>query len=143
MGQLPPRCNRTEPICFSPYLYRARNLVERFYNRSSTAAGLRRAMTSSPPTTLPSFNSHRSGYGCAPMSPRPSHTARVVPRVMYVTSPLALWRRSYGIRYGRTGVRKRRAVMKFASFENVLLAATLVMFAVFLAWSVKIVIAWA
>ena len=62
---------------------------------------------------------------------------------MYVTSPLALWRRSHGIRYGRTGVRKRRAVMKFASFENVLLAATLVMFAVFLAWSVKIVIAWA
>ena len=31
--------------------------------------------------------------------------------------------------------------MKFASFENVLLVATLMMFAVFLAWSVKIVIA--
>ena len=26
-------CNRTEPICFSPYLYRARNLVERFFNK--------------------------------------------------------------------------------------------------------------
>ena len=25
--------NRNEPICFSPYLYRARNLVERFFNR--------------------------------------------------------------------------------------------------------------
>jgi transposase len=25
--------NRSEPICFSPYLYRARNLVERFFNR--------------------------------------------------------------------------------------------------------------
>jgi hypothetical protein len=25
-----PRSNRGEPICFSPYLYRARNLVERF-----------------------------------------------------------------------------------------------------------------
>lgn len=34
-------------------------------------------------------------------------------------------------------------MMKFASFENVLLAATLVMFAVFLAWSIKIVIEWA
>ena len=33
--------------------------------------------------------------------------------------------------------------MKFASFENALMLATLVMFAVFLAWSVKIVIAWA
>ena len=27
------RCNRNEPICFSPYLYRARNLVERFFNK--------------------------------------------------------------------------------------------------------------
>jgi hypothetical protein len=33
--------------------------------------------------------------------------------------------------------------MKFASFENVLTVATLVMFAVFLAWSVKIIAAWA
>ena len=29
---IPPRCNCNEPICFSPYLYRARNLVERFFN---------------------------------------------------------------------------------------------------------------
>jgi transposase len=39
--------------------------------RSSTAAGLQRATTSSPLTTLHSFNSRRSGYGCALMSPRP------------------------------------------------------------------------
>lgn len=32
--------------------------------------------------------------------------------------------------------------MKFASFENVLLLATLMMFAVFLAWSFKIIAAW-
>src|SRR5437868_2834246 len=25
-------CNRTEPICVTPYRYRARNLVERFFN---------------------------------------------------------------------------------------------------------------
>ena len=25
--------NRKDPICFSPYLYRARNLVERFFNK--------------------------------------------------------------------------------------------------------------
>ena len=30
---IPPRCNRKKPICFSPYLYRARNLVERFFNK--------------------------------------------------------------------------------------------------------------
>src|SRR5215204_5115331 len=33
LANIPPRCNRTEPICFSPYLYRARNLVERFFNK--------------------------------------------------------------------------------------------------------------
>jgi transposase len=32
-ASIPPTCNRNEPICFSPYLYRARNLVERFFNK--------------------------------------------------------------------------------------------------------------
>jgi transposase len=32
-ANIPPRCNRNDPICFSPYLYRARNLVERFFNK--------------------------------------------------------------------------------------------------------------
>ena len=40
------------------------------------------------------------------------------------------------------GVRKRRPVMKFASLENVLMLATLALFAVFLVWSVKIIAAW-
>jgi transposase len=29
-ANIPPRRNRKDPICFSPYLYRARNLVERY-----------------------------------------------------------------------------------------------------------------
>ena len=29
-ANIPPKGNRTEALCFSPYLYRARNLVERF-----------------------------------------------------------------------------------------------------------------
>jgi transposase len=33
MGQHPAESNRNDPICFSPYLYRARNRVERFFNR--------------------------------------------------------------------------------------------------------------
>ena len=32
-ANIPPKRNRKEPICFSPYLYRSRNLVERFFNR--------------------------------------------------------------------------------------------------------------
>jgi transposase len=32
-ANIPPKCNRKEPIYFSPHLYRARNLVERFFNK--------------------------------------------------------------------------------------------------------------
>jgi transposase len=32
-ANIPPKSNRSNPICFSPYLYRARNRVERFFNR--------------------------------------------------------------------------------------------------------------
>ena len=32
-ANIPPKRNRKESICFSPYLYRARNLVERFFNK--------------------------------------------------------------------------------------------------------------
>jgi transposase len=32
-ANIPPKCNRNSPICFSPYLYRARNLIERFFNK--------------------------------------------------------------------------------------------------------------
>jgi len=32
-ANIPPRCYRNDPICFGPYLYRARNRVERFFNR--------------------------------------------------------------------------------------------------------------
>jgi len=32
-ANIPPKKNRKNPICFSPYLYRDRNHVERFFNR--------------------------------------------------------------------------------------------------------------
>ena len=32
-ANIPPRSNRNEPIWFSPHLYRARNLVERLFNK--------------------------------------------------------------------------------------------------------------
>jgi transposase len=32
-ANIPPKPNRRDPICFSPYLDRARNLVERFFNK--------------------------------------------------------------------------------------------------------------
>ncbi len=32
-ANIPPKRNRKEVICFSSYLYRARNSVERFFNK--------------------------------------------------------------------------------------------------------------
>jgi len=32
-ANIPPRSNRNDPICFRAHLYRARNRVERFFNR--------------------------------------------------------------------------------------------------------------
>src|SRR5712675_402548 len=32
-ANIPPKRNRQDPICFSPHLYRARNLIERFFNK--------------------------------------------------------------------------------------------------------------
>jgi transposase len=70
-ANIPPKSNRSDPICFSPFLYRARNQVGSSTG-SNNVVGWRRATIGSPPTTSPSFNSRQSGYGCALMSPRPS-----------------------------------------------------------------------
>jgi transposase len=32
-ANIPPKRNRKDLICFSPYLYRVRNLIERFFNK--------------------------------------------------------------------------------------------------------------
>ena len=57
-ANIPPKSNSNDPICFSPYLYRARNRGERFFNRIKQCR--RVAM---PSITLPSFSLHPSGYG--------------------------------------------------------------------------------
>lgn len=75
-ANIPPRCNRGEPICFSPDLYRARNLVERFFNKIKHCRRIATRYDKLAANTSLSFNLHRSGYGCALVSPRPSHAAR-------------------------------------------------------------------
>ncbi len=32
-ANIPPKRNRREPVCFSPFLYKERNLVERFFSK--------------------------------------------------------------------------------------------------------------
>ena len=45
-ANIPPKQNRKELICFNPYLYRTRNLVERFFKRSRSAGASPLDMTS-------------------------------------------------------------------------------------------------
>jgi transposase len=70
-ANIPPKSNRRDALSFSHYLYRARNLVERFFNKIKQCRRVATGTTSSRPTTLPSFNLRQFGYGCALMSPRP------------------------------------------------------------------------
>ena len=32
-ANIPPKRNRKDPVCFSPHLYRARNVIERFFDK--------------------------------------------------------------------------------------------------------------
>jgi transposase len=43
-ANIPPRCNRNEPICFSPHLYRARNRVERVLQQNQIVSADRNAL---------------------------------------------------------------------------------------------------
>ena len=74
-ANIPPKRNRKEAICFSPYLYRARSLVERFVNKIKQCRRSQLATTSSQQTILPSSSLHQSCYGSELMSPRPSWQA--------------------------------------------------------------------
>ena len=71
-ANIPPKRNRSDPINFSPYLYRDRNRIERFFNGIKPC---RRAATRYDkwlPITLPSYSLRPSDCGYALMSPRPS-----------------------------------------------------------------------
>jgi transposase len=72
-ANIPPRSNRKEPICFSPYLYRARNLVERFFNKIKQVSSGRNSLRQAR-LQLPRFHPTRvdQAMGCALMSTRPS-----------------------------------------------------------------------
>ncbi len=50
-ANIPPKSNRKDPICFSRYLYKARNLVERFFNKIKHNRRIARDMTKQPRTS--------------------------------------------------------------------------------------------
>jgi transposase len=64
-ANIPPKRNRRKPICFSPHLYRARNHIERFFNRIKHCRRIATRYTNSRPITLRSCSWHQSAYGSA------------------------------------------------------------------------------
>jgi transposase len=72
-ANIKPLRRRTNLPVFCPLLYRSRNLVERFFNSSSTSAPSPPATTRTPTTTWLPSNSHQPESGCGLMSrwPRP------------------------------------------------------------------------
>jgi transposase len=71
-ANIPPKRDRKDPIYLSPYLYRARNLLERSSAGSSNADASSPGMIKRAANYLAFINSQPSGFGYALMSPRPS-----------------------------------------------------------------------
>ncbi|MEA2865140.1 MAG: hypothetical protein QOC84_3096 [Bradyrhizobium sp.] len=71
-ANIPPKRNRKDSICFSPYLYRARNLIERFFNKIKQCrrVATRYDKLAANYLAFVKLASIRIGY--ALMSPRPS-----------------------------------------------------------------------
>jgi transposase len=70
-ANIPARRNRRDPICFSPYLYRHRNQVERFFNRINHCRRVVMRYEKRDANLLAFVKLAAIRLGCAFMSPRP------------------------------------------------------------------------
>jgi transposase len=70
MGHIAPKRNRQEPICFSLYQYRARYLVERFFNQIKRCRRIATRYDKLAADDLALSHSHPSASGYALRIPR-------------------------------------------------------------------------
>jgi transposase len=85
-ANIPPKRNRKEAICFSPYLYRARNLVERFFNKIKQCRRIATRYDKLAANYLAFIK--LAGYGCTLISPRPNP---IVPAYRLNEAGQTLW----------------------------------------------------
>ena len=103
-ANIPPKSNRSDPICFSPHLYRARNQVERFFNKIKHrrwVATRYDKLATNYLAFVQLASMHQSGCGFVLMSPRPSRATALASagrRPLQQTSRRP--RPSYGYRRG-------------------------------------------
>jgi transposase len=87
-ANIPPKRNRKDVICFSPYLYRARNLIERFFNKIKQCRRIATRYDRLAANYLALSNLRPSVFGCVFMSPRRrTITAPVPPSLRRIVSP--------------------------------------------------------
>ena len=67
-ANIKPMPRRVNIPAFSPFLYRYRNLVERFFNKLKHFRSIATRYESTPPTTSPSSSSPQPESGCGLMS---------------------------------------------------------------------------
>jgi transposase len=88
-ANIPQRSNRNDPICFSPYLYRARNRVERFFNKIKHCRRVATRYDKLAANYLAFVQLAQSGCGSALMSPRTNTTladffGRGIPKSLFL-----------------------------------------------------------
>lgn len=71
-ANIPPRSIRKDAFSFSGWVYRQRNLIERFFNRIKHFRGSPPATTAARTASSPLSSSPQSAPGWHVMSPRPS-----------------------------------------------------------------------
>jgi transposase len=71
-ANLLPKSNRSNPICSSPHLYRARNRVGRFFNRIKQCRRVATRYDRLAANYLAFVQLASIRHGCALMSPRPN-----------------------------------------------------------------------
>jgi len=70
-ANIPPKRNRRQPICLSPHLYRARNRIERFFNKIKHCRRIATRYDKLAANYLAFVQLASSASGCAFMSSRP------------------------------------------------------------------------
>lgn len=69
-ANIPPKANRRDPICFSPFLYKARNLVERFFNKAKQFRRIATRYDKLAENYLAALKQSASGYAVMSLRPR-------------------------------------------------------------------------
>jgi len=94
-ANIPPKSNRSHPICFSPYLCVPATGLSVSSIRIKQCRRVATRYDKLAPNYLAFVNLRRSGYGCALMSPRPSNPRGPCSALSPRLPTIASWTKSH------------------------------------------------